>query len=364
MKHLFILNPTAMPPLYMTQFVKAVNAAFKRLKAAPAPEKTQKTEETAEVIKTEETAKTAENKSAGEFNRLGYRIHVSKFPREAIGVIQECKQSMTADETLRVYAVGGDGEAFDCANGINGLTDTELAVIPAGHANEYASYISGGNLDNLRDIYAVITSHAAPADKIAVNGGAALNFISVGLPAFMARQTHLTLTNNAVFFGIFPPLVKICKAFIRLWALVKQRELSEREYTIYVDGKDMSGKYAAIFLLKTPYVSHGGDAFKNIKFKNGSMNYCFVRHGRNVIYNFAKMMRFRSGKAENDGKTFFFGEASHITIRSDSDITMCRDGEYFVDTEIDTRLVPGGVSLVIPGNGVNAASAELEPHNQ
>jgi hypothetical protein len=64
-------------------------------------------------------------------------IHVSRYLRDAIGVISKYRSGVPEGAVVRVYAVGGDGILFDCLNGIVGLRGVELGALPYGNTCDF-----------------------------------------------------------------------------------------------------------------------------------------------------------------------------------------------------------------------------------
>jgi hypothetical protein len=99
-KHLFIINPKSFPQKKNLQrLIAGIDAYFT-------------------------------NRKVGKFPEEEYSIHISEFPRDPIIVIRKYMQKQERGTALRVYSIGGDGIAFCCLNGIIGLENTDLAVMP------------------------------------------------------------------------------------------------------------------------------------------------------------------------------------------------------------------------------------------
>jgi len=71
-------------------------------------------------------------KDSDEFN-----THISRYPRDAIAVVHRFIASCPGDETVRIYAVGGDGILFECLNGMVDFPNAELTSVPYGNANDF-----------------------------------------------------------------------------------------------------------------------------------------------------------------------------------------------------------------------------------
>jgi diacylglycerol kinase family enzyme len=90
-------------------------------------------------------------------------IHISRFPRDAIIIIRRYFKKADSGARIRVYAVGGDGVAFCCLNGIIGIPNAELALMPFGTSNNFVRAFGPGRYDDFRNI----GLQAGDANKIA-----------------------------------------------------------------------------------------------------------------------------------------------------------------------------------------------------
>jgi hypothetical protein len=84
-------------------------------------------------------------------------IHISRSPRDAAIVIWKYMALVGAETPVRVYAIGGDGVAFCCLNGIVGLPNAEPAVVPCGTGSDKEL------ISEMRNIAEQIKAPAIPA---------------------------------------------------------------------------------------------------------------------------------------------------------------------------------------------------------
>ncbi|GHV07609.1 hypothetical protein FACS1894217_08740 [Clostridia bacterium] len=148
-------------------------------------------------------------------------LHLSRFPRDAIGVIR-AQAARHADKILRVYSVGGDGTLFDCLNGVVGLDNAELVVAPGAE---------------VRDLPALIKAVTAPADVIRCNGNYALSSFAVGAEAAaIARGRRV---NAATKRRMQDLSYRLASSVTRL-----DKHLRSQRYNITVDGDTINGTHA------------------------------------------------------------------------------------------------------------------------
>lgn len=104
------------------------------------------------------------------------RVHCTGYQGHAI----ELARKAVDDGADIVVAVGGDGTVNEVLNGIIG-SDTRLAVLPTGTANDLASHFGiPRNIDRACD--AILTGHSNAVDVVRVNDWHYLTTGGLGLP--------------------------------------------------------------------------------------------------------------------------------------------------------------------------------------
>ncbi len=121
------------------------------------------------------------NKNGGE-----YIIHTTRFKGDAE---KTAREHALSGDSIRMFACGGEGTAYEVANGIYGMDNCELGVIPCGSANDFLKFFE--DTDAFRDIGAQIKGEALPIDLIETDGRVCINGCSVGMDAMVARDMHI-----------------------------------------------------------------------------------------------------------------------------------------------------------------------------
>ncbi|GHV50892.1 diacylglycerol kinase [Synergistales bacterium] len=277
--------------------------------------------------------------------------HVSRCPRDAVGVILDYAENADGDD-VRVYAVGGDGILYDCLNGVVGLSNAELAAIPYGDANDFVRGFGASAIGVFKDIRLQALSGTVPMDVMRVSGNYAFNYCAVGLEAVIADKSKMVQRFcNACpkFFSTRKPFVY--NSTIKLGALlgISDKKVSDIYYDIKVDGEDLSGVYTTLNISNGSCYGGNLTALPKALPFDGELDILFARKSSTietlyVTYHFVKgrYYKFPSYCTARRGKS--------VSIRAQHPMAVCVDYEdAFLDTRIDIDIVPGAVRFVVPG---------------
>ena len=286
-----------------------------------------------------------------DFNKSEYSILISRYSRDAISLIRKWVEKNHGDETVRVYAVGGDGILFDCLNGIVGLPNTELASIPYGTSNDFVRAFGENKKNLFRDIALQVASPAIPTDIIHCGNNYAINFCSLGLESDAIRSS-IELYNeasqrikkhrrlNRFLFSTIPFLISLRTVF--------NKKLLNQHYIISLDGEDFSGVYSSINLANGP--CYGGNknpvitAIPDDGFLDGLFTKCISSFSAIRI-----LPGFVKGEFLKYPDHFLFKRFKTIEIRSEDPLLVVLDGEMFFDTYLKVEIVPKAINFVAPG---------------
>jgi YegS/Rv2252/BmrU family lipid kinase len=272
-----------------------------------------------------------------------YSIHVSRYPRDAVSVIHKIASGAEDKETLRVYAVGGDGILFDCLNGIINLPNTELAAIPYGKSNDFVRAFGEDKNALFRDLEAQIKAPVIPMDVIYCGSNYALNVCTIGLESTSLVNMKKINQSYRKFLDRFPALYNSLFFFGGALSLFDKRIMSQY-YTISLDGDDYSRQYSTINISNGP--CYGGD--------KGAAPQAVPNDGILDVLLFKSISFFRALKVLYG---YFYGRTppeclyrrgKKLTIRSNLPLIIELDGELFFDTNITVEIVPQGVNFAVP----------------
>jgi len=268
---------------------------------------------------------------------------VSKFPREAIGIVQ--KQVSEADgDTVRVYAVGGDGILFDCLNAIVGLPNMELAVIPYGTANTFLRSFGEGKADAFRNIASITSAPAIPTDVIEAGNTHAIMGCAVGFtPAVVIRVRELDAAKAAKRLRRFTAGLR--RFFTGLF-FIFDRGIVARQYKITIDEVDYSGTYSLVNIINGPYFGRKKTALVDARLDDGFLDVVLLKSSSllGTLHNFRK---YSAGKLPSGCIRI---QAKKVEMQSDKPMCIQTDSEYIMDTSITFEVVPKAVQVVAVDN--------------
>ncbi|MDR2587629.1 MAG: hypothetical protein LBC23_05155 [Coriobacteriales bacterium] len=280
-----------------------------------------------------------------------FLIHVSRYPRDAICTILRYHARLNGEQ-LRVYAVGGDGIMFDCLNGLMGLPNTELAIVPRGTGNDFCRSFGAKNYARFQDIRQQIDAPSIPADVIRCNGHYALNFCALGAEASALFST-LPLTKR--FHDLRRKFTHLNQLFYCAGGVraTLNDALLHQQYEITADGHKMSGEFVLLNIANARYYSVGSMVIAGAMPNDGVLDMLTLRSiRRSYLYrNLRRYLtgNYRKSRPFNVDEKFCYQRVQHIEISSPSPVTINLDGEAFFDSGATIDVLPNAVNVVNVG---------------
>jgi diacylglycerol kinase family enzyme len=278
-----------------------------------------------------------------------YHVRISLFPRHAVRIV---RQYLTREEaSVRVYAVGGDGILFDCLNGLVGLPNVELATVPYGHCNDFMRAFGEGLGTVFRNIPLQAASPVVPTDILHCGSNYALNLCIVGMESaalFKTLEMQQKLKAWPPFIRNNAHIYNSLYAFGSFAALFDKKKVLKQEYTINLDGKDLSGVYANVNIANGPCCGRNKTIVATAVPDDGLLDVLMLKAGR-TVKTISRIMRYSKGRYDHSDD-FILKRGKIISIRSKDPLMINLDGELFFDTNITVELVPQAVKIVTPNN--------------
>ncbi|MDR2101551.1 MAG: hypothetical protein LBP43_03175 [Treponema sp.] len=314
-EHLFIINPRSFPrKLELDRVLSQISASFESPGAPP------------------------------------HGVHISRYPRDAISIIRKWIAQLDPKTRVRVYAVGGDGIAFDCLNGIVGIPNAELAIIPYGSGNDFIRSFGDENYEAFRNIPLQTRSPAIPTDIIHCGNNCALNFCTVGLEAGAVIKT---LSLNKRFDKLRPLVPALSSFFYTLGGILGafDKSIIAQRYEINADGVDLSGLYSIVNIANGPCYALGKSAVITAVPDDGFLDMMMVRELSSFEV-LRLLPDYLGGNYDKYPDIFFLRRVKKVSIRSEEPLLVNLDGEVFFDSDLAIEILPGAVkvgALNMPG---------------
>jgi YegS/Rv2252/BmrU family lipid kinase len=284
---------------------------------------------------------------------LEYVVHVSRYPRDAIGTIRRHVMKLEPSTSVRVYAVGGDGILFDCLNGIVGLENAELAPIPYGKSNDFVRAFGEGNFDRFRDIEAMSVAGSVLTDVLHCGNNYALNTCTIGMEAY---ATHKAVELNNKYRNMLKKVPNNIQIWIHDFMFFLSGIISTydpkvigQRYEVTIDDYKFLGNYATINIANGP--CYGGDKYAAVKAmpNDGLLDVLLVKSA-----SVAKILRigveYIYGKYYKFPSYITYDNAKAVNVTSKEPLVLQLDGENFFDTNITIKILPAAVRIIAPAN--------------
>jgi diacylglycerol kinase family enzyme len=280
-----------------------------------------------------------------------YEIRISRFPRHAIRMVRQYITQAGPETPVRVYAVGGDGILFDCLNGIVGLPNAELAPVPWGHNSDFVRAFGEGMGEFFKDIPLLASAPVIPTDILHCGSNYALNLCIVGLESASVFKTIAMQRKLRDWPRFIRNNIRIYNFLYYLggFMVMFDRKLLNQEYTISIDGKNLSGIYASVNIANGP--CYGGDksAVVTAVPDDGIMDVLML-NGLRTLRGLRLVLPYTHGHYDYFPDNTTLKRGRIISIRSRDPLMINLDGEVFLDTNITVELIPGAVKIAAPGN--------------
>ena len=277
-----------------------------------------------------------------------YEIFESRFPRDAVNFIPLYAKDLSKDITLRVYAIGGDGILFDCLNGLIGVKNAELGVIPYGLTNNFVRGFGKNAKDLFRNIEKQSKAASVPFDVIRCGNNYSLNYCIVGVEAEAIRHAEQSRKKpkrtNSLYKWLFK---KFYNLFYYIGALVAhlRKKVLKHQYEMIIDGEIFKGPCLGVSVFNAAYYGNNLHPAKKAMPNDGILDIIIVR-GHIMLRTFGIIFSYIKGRYYKFPKIFKKKEGVKIKICSLNPIIYSMDNISFFDNELDIELMPDAVRFI------------------
>jgi diacylglycerol kinase family enzyme len=277
-----------------------------------------------------------------------YAIHISRFPRDSLIIIRKYMALIGRETPVRVYAIGGDGILFSCLNGIVGLPNAELAIIPYGTESDFIMAFGGKELiPEMRNIEEQIKAPVIPVDIIDCGNIYAINACAVGFEAMTLRRCYPIMKALWKMRRRFPP---ITEAVLRIAGVVEifNKEIMGQYYWIQMDGEKVEGHMGLIHIANTPGYPVTRSVIPEAVPDDGLLDMVVYRQG-SVWQSLSLMPYYLKGQHGKLPELYIYRRVRNVSISSDQPLGISLDGEVFFDTSFNIRILPKAILIASVG---------------
>ena len=277
-----------------------------------------------------------------------YLIYQTKCVGDAeVYVRHTCEQERHNAEGIRIYACGGDGTINECANGIVGFDNAELAAIPIGTGNDFVRNFGGR--EQFFDLTTLAASHAIPCDLIKYNDRYSLNMINIGYDCSVVERTD-KIKQNPLIPG------KLAYVFGLIAELVKKTGVS---FHLRADGEDRGNRRLLLSLFANGGF-YGGGFFSapRAELADGLMDVCLVQYISRLRF-ISLVGKYKKGThlaMKHHEQIFDYFKCRELELTFAAPQQICVDGELGMCDSLRLSVVSGAIRFVVPGLGADEAA--------
>jgi len=285
-----------------------------------------------------------------------YAVHVSRFPRDAIGAIRRFANAVPSGAPLRVYAVGGDGILFDCLNGVMGLPNVELGIMPYGKENDFYCVFREKNRNIFNFLERQVCAPSVPMDVLYCGSSYALSRCLIGLEPF--SNPAIKAVRRSIFMDrIMPDFSRILS--VNFMCLVGAMNFSahKQHYSVWVDGVNLSGLHILIHIMNSPWYNGSiyhpctdpTDGYFDMVATGDLSLLEMVKAANNYVSALRKAEATDDYMTNDYERLLIHRRAKKALITSASPLVINLDGELFYDKCLSVEIKPAAVRIIVPG---------------
>lgn len=270
---------------------------------------------------------------------LEYIFFVTAKENEAITIAQTMAQDYP-EESLRFYACGGDGTANEVLQGIYGRDNCQLAIVPHGSGNDFLKNFENSHL--FSNLSAQIAGEPIKVDILTANEYYALNLINIGMDGdtgfYKKKFQGLPGISGAMAYNL-----ALVYCFFQRYGIMAEIE---------VDGKLVLSPKGYVLTAFGNGTTYGGGyrATPEAIIDDGIIDVCLCRLvSRLTILRYLPI--FKKGlHVGHPGleDIFYYGKHQRIRFKSDQELHICLDGEFFDAKEVKIGIEKSALNFSLP----------------
>ncbi len=271
-------------------------------------------------------------------NGIDYEIHRTINAGDASHFVKNHCLKET-EETMRFYAIGGDGTLNEVANGAFGFENAEIALIPAGTGNDFPRSFS--HPEAFLDIPKQLAGKARPIDLIRYNDRYLVNMLNIGLDcAVVAKTAELKKK----------PLLNGSMAYIAGLASVFGTNKGCKMTVTLEDGSREEGEFTLLAVGNGAFCGGGFKGVPKASIDDGLFDVSMIRKVNRRTF-LALIGKYHDGTHLESPKTeglIKYVQCKKLMISSNERLQICADGEISKTKQIELELLPGAIRFSVP----------------
>lgn len=259
-----------------------------------------------------------------------YEILFTEYQGHATELVRRFRTS----DNVTIYAVGGDGTAYEVLNGLQ--DEVAMAIVPAGTGNDYYRML-GYTKKELKDIILeTIEGKTVKVDYGLANDRRFLNMIALGLDA----DTNQVAQDVGKKLPVPRSLVYIISALI---VIMRPKKL---DLTLKMDGQQIDRKAILIAIMNGRWYGGGFQPTPDASIQDGTLDICVVSD-MSFIRMLQLLPKYFKGKHKGNPEVEFF-RTNELVLQTNRMSSVSCDGETSKQDKLTLKLVKNGLSLRVP----------------
>lgn len=282
-----------------------------------------------------------------EFKDLDYEVYETTGPKSVIPFLKDYFKK-NKEDTVRVYACGGDGTVNEVVNGLVGAKNAELAIIPCGTGNDFVKVYGIENEDakKIRSFKTAINGKAVPIDLSKVETKDpndtvySINVVNIGFDAMVGAIGSVNARKGKKDpYGAAAIIPSIFKGrFNNIILVADGEQLNKKKLLLgsVAQGKVIGGKYHA-----APKSDNTDGLLDVAMMKPMSL-------ARLMIQYFGPYEKGTYMDSPKLMKRVIYKRCKVVEIIATKDIDICIDGEVAKGSYFKVTCMPKAIKLVPP----------------
>ena len=268
---------------------------------------------------------------------VSFEIHQTRRARDAEETVRLLSQN--TPESLRFYAVGGDGTLHQVVNGAMGSPHAEVAFIPSGMGNDFARMFDPSAY--FQDISRQIHGTPVTIDVIRYNDRYSINVLNIGLDAAVAQKAEEYRSKT--------PLKNAQAYLAGIVSMLRTNPGYELQITVE-DEASLQSNYTLTAIGNGAFCGGGFKALPRASLQDGLLDVIMVNKLKRRTL-LPLLTHYRNGKhLEHPGieAVLSYQQCTRLQITAERGLQVCADGELSPVDSLDIAVLPGKLRFSVP----------------